>query len=291
MLNLNISKQNKRLYLLCLVATLAISSIGFYIYSQRYLSTEDAYVNANVAQIASRVTGQISRIYIDNNQFVRQGQLLFELDAIPFRVEVAKVKAQLAMDESSLKNAQSTADRTMVLVNKKNLSIQSGDDALAKLQSAIAAVQLSKARLEDAELNLRYTQVLAPTDGWVSNMSLQVGNIAQANQPLFAVISNAIFWVDANFKETELANIQPGQIANIKTDMYPSHPFEGMVESISRGSGNAFSLLPPQNATGNWVKVTQRVPVRIRILNPDSKQPLRIGTTATVTVDTHRKKC
>ena len=97
-------------------------------------------------------------------------------------------------------------------------------------------------------------------------------------------MSDEQFWIDANFKETEIEGIRPGQIAVIVTDMYPNHPFKGVVESISRGSGSIFSLLPPQNATGNWVKVTQRVPVRIRVLNPNTQFPLRIGTSAKITI-------
>ena len=108
----------------------------------------------------------------------------------------------------------------------------------------------------------------------------------QKEVPLFTIISDEEYWVDANFKETELDRIKPGQKARVIVDMYRDHPFEGEVESLSGGSGQAFSLLPAQNATGNWVKVTQRVPVKIRILNPDPAYPLRIGTTATVRVST-----
>jgi membrane fusion protein, multidrug efflux system len=102
--------------------------------------------------------------------------------------------------------------------------------------------------------------------------------------PLFVLIGEQEFWVDANFTETELKRVRPGQEATVKLDMYPDRPFHGVVESVSGGAGTAFSLLPPQNATGNWVKVTQRVPVRIRITDPDPNRPLRIGTTATVEV-------
>jgi membrane fusion protein (multidrug efflux system) len=102
---------------------------------------------------------------------------------------------------------------------------------------------------------------------------------------LFAIISDEEWWVDANFKETELERIRAGQPATIRVDMYRDHEFRGTVESLSVGSGAAFSLLPAQNATGNWVKVTQRVPVRIRVLDPDAKHPLRVGTTATVRVE------
>jgi membrane fusion protein (multidrug efflux system) len=164
-----------------------------------------------------------------------------------------------------------------------------GDDATAKLASAAAEVKLAKAELTQAQLELQYTQIKAATDGWITNMSLREGNIATANQPLFALISSQEFWVDANFKETELQQIKPGQKAMIEVDMYPGHKFIGKVDSISAGSGTAFSLLPPQNATGNWVKITQRVPVRIHIENLSLNYPLRIGTTASVIIDLYPK--
>lgn len=280
------NSKTKKPILFILLSVLGILAIGYWFHAGRYLSTDDSYVNANIVQIAPRVTGQVTHLFVDNNQFVRKGQVLLKLDSSPFIVAIQKAKAQLSIDLSQLQNAQVTDNRTTALVKKKILSAQSGDDVLAKLQSAEAAVQLSKANLIQAELDLQYTQIVAPTDGWISNMSLQVGNIVQANQPLFALISNSQFWVDANFKETELAKVKPGQVATIKTDMYPGHPFKGVVDSISHGSGTAFSLLPPQNATGNWVKVTQRVPVRVRVINPDQRFTLHIGTTATVTVDT-----
>jgi membrane fusion protein (multidrug efflux system) len=138
--------------------------------------------------------------------------------------------------------------------------------------------------VKQAEIDLERTRVVAPTNGTIANLSLRPGNTVAPNVPLFVVISDQEFWVDANFKETQLKEIRVGQKATIESDVYPDHPFHGVVQSVSGGSGAAFSLLPPQNATGNWVKVTQRVPVRIRVEDPDPQHPLRIGTTATVKV-------
>jgi membrane fusion protein (multidrug efflux system) len=132
------------------------------------------------------------------------------------------------------------------------------------------------------------THVVAPADGIVSNVSLRPGATIQAGTPLFAIIESNEWWVNANFKETDLARIRLGQPATVRLDMYPTLTFDGEVESISAGSGATFSVLPPENATGNWVKVTQRFPVRIRITNPphDPAEPLRVGASATLTVDT-----
>jgi membrane fusion protein (multidrug efflux system) len=147
-----------------------------------------------------------------------------------------------------------------------------------------AAVQAAQAAVDQAELDLERTHVVSPTSGTIANLSLRPGNTVQPGVPLFVVIGDQDYWLDANFKETELKEIRPGQKAEIRSDVYPDHPFHGVVQSLSGGSGTAFSLLPAQNATGNWVKVTQRVPVRIRVEDPDPQHPLRIGTTATVKV-------
>lgn len=263
---------------------IVLAILIYWLYGQYYLSTDDAYVNANVVQIATRVTGQVQHVYVKNNQFVHEGELLFDLDPAPFAVIVEQNKAQLTADEAKLKLARLTAKRTLELLKRKVASEQQADTVEATLQAAMATLDLDEANLSQAQLNLNYTKIQAPTSGWVTNVSLRIGDIVTANQPLFALISNDEFWIDANFKETELNAIHVGQKANVTVDIYPNHVFSGIVESISGSSGTAFSLLPPENATGNWVKVTQRVPVRIRILDTDSKYPLRIGTSATVRV-------
>ena len=149
------------------------------------------------------------------------------------------------------------------------------------VQLRAAAAQLDKATHERVR-----THVTAPASGWVSNVSLRPGNVVQAGTPVFAVVEEGNWWVDANFKETDLGRIKPGQPATIRLDMYPGTVFEGTVESISPGSGATFSVLPPENASGNWVKVTQRFPVRIAFTNPPADKPLRVGSSATVTIDT-----
>jgi membrane fusion protein, multidrug efflux system len=150
------------------------------------------------------------------------------------------------------------------------------------VQLRAAAAQLDKATHDRVK-----THVTAPSAGWLSNVKLRPGTVIQAGTPVFAIIEDDKWWVDANFKETDLARIKPGQGATIYLDMYPGAKLTGIVESISAGSGAVFSVLPPENATGNWVKVTQRFPVRIGITSePDPDRPLRMGATATVKVDT-----
>jgi len=159
----------------------------------------------------------------------------------------------------------------------------------AKLTVTTPTVQLraASAQLDKATHDRARTHATAPANGWTSSVTLRPGTVVQAGTPVFAIIEDGQWWVDANFKETDLARIKPGQKATIRLDMYPSTSLDGVVESISAGSGATFSVLPPENATGNWVKVTQRFPVRIKITgSPAPEQPLRMGASATVTIDT-----
>ena len=141
--------------------------------------------------------------------------------------------------------------------------------------------------LDQAELNLSYTLVKAPVDGIVAKVEqLQAGDYIKEAAPLFALISDKNIWVEANFKETDLTHMRPGQDAVIKVDTYSGRTFHGKVISVSPGTGSSFSLLPPENASGNWVKVVQRLQVRISIDDPDTKMPLHSGLSAKVKVDT-----
>ena len=153
------------------------------------------------------------------------------------------------------------------------------------VQLRAAAAQLTKATHDRVK-----THATAPADGLLSNVTLRPGATVQAGAPLFAIIEANRWWVDANFKETDVARIKVGQPATVRLDMYPGVNFDGTVESISSGSGASFSVLPPENASGNWVKVTQRFPVRISLASPPADKPLRVGASATVMIDTTKNE-
>lgn len=254
------------------------------LYHRYNVSTDDAYINANTVHMAARISGQVARVNVTNNQYVQKGQLLFQLDAQPYIVALEKARAQFTIQQAAYLNADHKEKRTSQLAQKRFASTQDNEDAETALQTAAASLKLAKAELDQATLNLAWTRIIAPTSGWVTNMTLRDGDNITANQPLFALISDETFWLDANFKETQLENIQAGQRAVISVDMYPNVTFEGVVQSISGGTGAVFSLLPPQNATGNWVKITQRIPVRILFTHINRRYPLRIGASSNVTV-------
>lgn len=149
------------------------------------------------------------------------------------------------------------------------------------------AIKAAQAALDQAQLALSHATVTAPAAGWVANLRLRPGQVVSAGQPLFSIVEDGNWWVDANFKETDLSRIVPGQNVAITIDMYPGQSLTGKVESLGAGSGAVFSLLPAQNATGNWVKVTQRFPVGISLDPLRSGPPvqLRVGASVTATVD------
>lgn len=307
---------------------------GGYLYwrhGKLYPSTDDAYVEANVVRVATQVSGPITQVYVQDQEHVRAGQRLFEIDRRPFELAVAQAQARLQIakqgmgsDAAAVRAAEAEVQNQKVQLDKARtnarriadlrrqgfVSAQAYDDAEAAVNAAAAQLAVAKARLhqarvnlgktgdqnerireaeaalKQAELDLAHTKVAATCDGQIAELSLQPGSTARAGSPLFALVCTDKFWVDANFKETQLERIRPGQPVDIELDMYPGRHFQGRVETISRASGVAFSLLPPQNATGNWVKVTQRVPVRIAVSSVDPAYPMRVGTSATVTVDT-----
>ena len=317
---------------LAAVVLFAIVAAGIYFWhqSQLYVSTDNSYVNANRIEMAAQVSGPVTAIRVQDQQPIKKGEVLFEIDPQPYQLAVDAAEAQLdlayqassqdkaavaaaralvAQRTAELTNAQSNEQRSKELTEQKLISRQNAEMVETQARTAAAAVSASQANLEQAlsglgkagannatvraaaaklaqaKLDLSHTKVISPASGVIANFELRPGSMVQNGVPIFTIIGDTEFWVDANFKETELRRVRPGQKATIVVDMYRDREFKGEVQSLSGGSGQAFSLLPAQNATGNWVKVTQRVPVRVKFLDPDADHPLRIGTTATVQVE------
>jgi membrane fusion protein (multidrug efflux system) len=187
----------------------------------------------------------------------------------------------LAIEQSRQKVAEVRGTLAKVEGQQGQVSIKAAEVARAE-----AVLRAAQADLATAELNVEHSVVRAPTDGVVSKRGVEIGQVVQPGQPLLALVPLQDVWVIANFKETQLTRIRPGQKAEIKVDSFPGSVFLGTVNSISAGTGSRFSLLPPENATGNWVKVVQRVPVKIQLdgKTVGNPQPLRAGMSAVVTV-------
>lgn len=322
-----------------LILILAVLGIGaglvwYWRHGIFYPSTDDAYLQANIATIAPQVGGRVERLEVSDNIHVSAGDVLFTIESSSLQAAVdaaqaqldlailgadaassavAVAEAELASADASLAHAEVALARARNLASRNDLAQSALDDAQAVRDRAAAArdsaaanlamaraqagtdeagaapaVQAARAALDQALIDLSHAVVTAPADGWIANLTLRAGQVVARDQPLFSLVEDGEWWVDGNFKETDLDRIRPGQPVRLSVDMYPGLDLSGVVESIGAGSGAVFSLLPAQNATGNWVKVTQRFPVRIRLLKPptDPARQLRVGASVTATVDT-----
>ncbi|AJC50543.1 HlyD family secretion protein [Coxiella endosymbiont of Amblyomma americanum] len=238
-----------------------------------------------------------------------------QLKDVMQKIKIMDTKIKLAKivvleKKSELVHAYAVFQRMLILSKRQFIPCVDSDLVMKKLdiaRSALAAaknqlqalvekrnqignespqLQLAKALLKKSQLNLSYTHVIAPSDGFIVNFNIHRGSNVNAYQSLFSLIEDNIWWTIANFKETQIEKIRPGQSATIRIDMYPNHIFLGYVESISAGSETSFSLLPPENTSGNWVKVTQRFPVKVIITGRHLNFPFRLGASSTVTIDT-----
>jgi len=353
------------------LAALAVG-IHYYLYARAHESTDDAFIDSHTTAISPKVASYVSRVYIDDNWHVKQGDLLVELDARDFEARLAQAQANLAaatarhqsaeinvrvvsttagagmdqaeagvqaaqrqVDEGHSRSEQARAqvdaaaaeatrakadgERYERLLTYRAVSRQERDNAVAadtaaaanfdaaqqaqqaafddlhraesqlgeakarlasarvapsqvaysrsQVDTSAAEIAQAEADVRQAKLNLSYTKIYAPESGRVTRKSVEPGRYVQVGQTLFSIVPDRV-WVVANFKETQLRHMRPGQPATIKVDAYPDKVFKGHVDSIQAGSGAAFSLLPPENATGNYVKVVQRVPVKILIDDP-----------------------
>ncbi len=333
-------------------------AVFFYLrYTRTHISTDDAYVDGRVHIIASKVSGTVKLLHVQDNQFVKRGDLLLEIDPLDYEVKtreaqaaletertrlgeirekvetakkqlveaqagVATARAELELQMANLKQAETDFRRAEFLVKKDLIAkqefdhaktafevaaaqVKAGRDRVKQLEASLdtqqalirqteaglppqeALVRQRQATLKSAQLNFAYTKLFAPVDGYITKRTVESGNQIQPNQPLMAVVplDPENIWITANYKETELRNVRPGQRAVIRVDTYPDKIFRGRVDSIMAGTGSVFSLFPPENATGNFVKVVQRIPVKIVLeKGADPGHLLRVGMSVVPTI-------
>lgn len=320
----------RRIALILIPILLILAFFYYWFFLRPYETTDDAFIAADIIPVAPQVPGQVAELLVRDNQWVRQGDLLVQIDPRNYEHQLAQARANLAAARTRLEQAkaQVVADEAKVQEEQANLvsnqseaqraqadferyqSLQAPavsrsqldlattqarsssaavNVAESRTKAAQAQVDLSKAAVEtanaeiegdeaavrQAELQLSYTKVTAPGDGFVTHRTVQAGAYVQIGQALLALVPSNLY-VIANFKETQLEKMRPGQPVTIRVDAFPHHDFRGHVDSLQRGSGAQFSLLPPENATGNYVKVVQRVPVKI-LFNPPADPNLHIG--------------
>jgi multidrug resistance efflux pump len=258
---------------------------------QRYIQnpwTRDSQVRANIVGIAPRVSGPIIRVAVHDNQQVKTGDSLFEIDPADFEASLNVASGQVLNAEANLKEQQQNLTRQTDLFNRHVVAQQDFQNAQDNFAAAQAQLISAKANLEQARLNLGYTKVFAPVNGYVTNFNTSVGTYVDAGKQLMAVVDSSSFWIAAYFKETQLPHIEVGQKANMTLMGYGNQPFQGVVRSIGwgvyvpDGSGSdSTNLLPEISQTVDWVRLPQRFAVRIEPVGVPPV-PLRIGQTVSV---------
>lgn len=332
---------SKKGWFLAILFVLLLPVGGYYgfrawAYYSTYVTTDNAYVEGDVAQITPRIPGTVAEVLVKENWWVKPGQALVRLDPQDYEVRLAVLKAALqkaretvdqlfsevraaearvALAGVEFRQAQLDFQRARQLFEEEVIPVQQFDLAktrhdaaasrlsaaqreLERVKSALGGnlttpryqrsiVQEAEATMREAELNLSYCTLTSPIEGMVSRKAVEVGQRVQPGQPLMAIVPLHRVYIEANYKETQLTDVRVGQPAEIRADIYPRYVYRGKVDSLSAGTGAAFSLLPPENATGNWVKVVQRVPVKITLDEPPpADRPLRVGLSVEVTIDT-----
>jgi len=292
-----------------LALTAAAAGGGAYVYwkqvGSRYVSTDNAYTAAEVAMVTAEIDGPVAAVNVVDSQEVKRGDILVVIDDTDARLALRQAQADLARVEAQVTSAVADVERTGIDLKRREALVASGSvsgdelthvkngasDAEAALNGARAAVALAQARVDKAKVDLGRTVILSPVDGVVARRQVQLGQRVQPSTPLLSVVPVEELYVNANFKEVQLAKVRNGQKVELVSDLYRGKVvFHGVVDGFSGGTGAAFALIPAQNATGNWIKVVQRLPVRIRLDPAElAAHPLRVGLSMNAAVDLRSK--
>lgn len=308
--------------------------VWLFFFSGRYVTSDNAYVRADIVNVGPYVSGKLVEVLVRENQPVQAGDLLAAIDSEPFQVAVEEAAARLAqarIDVASLQAAYAQKQAALAVArddhdyagkqarrvgdlfargslsqaaldeaqNRLNVSASTvrkleseGAEALAELGGdprrpvdEHPKVQVAMAELARARLNLGHCEVRAPMDGIAAKVP-KLGQYVMPGMPLISVVAERDVWIEVNLKEDQLAGVVAGYPATVEIDAYPGQRWHATVESIGQATGAEFALLPPQNATGNWVKIVQRLPLRLAIEHRDGEAPLRTGLSAKVSIDT-----
>jgi membrane fusion protein (multidrug efflux system) len=335
-------RRYRRVLLLVVLPIVAvIGGVAFYLNGGRYVGTDDTYVGAQKVLITPDISGRIDKVVVKEGQLVHKGDVLFEIDPVPFRLTVDRAKAAVEQAKTSYSNLvanikiyddmadlmqksidlkQRDVERKSALVKNNygsQLDLDNSTNSAITVRAELAFVQQQRsssltqllgnpnlklddfppyyqaqAALAQAQRDLDHTEMRAPMDGIATLVDqIQLGRFVMAGSPVFTIIDVAKPWVDTNLKESDLTHVAVGQQVEIDVDAFPDHTFKGTVGSLSPGTGAQFAILPPQNATGNFVKVVQRVPVRVYFdPNDPMIKKLKAGMSAYATIDTGHKR-
>lgn len=251
--------------------------------------TRDGQVRAKIIEIASQVSGQVIKVAVIDNQRVKKGDLLFQIDPKDYELQVKDAEAVIEQREAQLKLAESEKDRILEALKTNAVSRALADKAVASVNVARANLNGSKVSLETAKLKLSWTSIYAPSDGYVTNLELKEGDYSNTGSAMLAFVDSNSYWVYGYFKETQLKHIKPGDRAVVTLMSHRDKPIEGVVNSIGRAistpdTADVSELVPEISATFDWVRLAQRVPVRIELKKVPEGVDLIVGTTASVAV-------
>lgn len=277
----------KRKQILLTAISVVLLLIGWFSYEHwRYITSDNAQIDAHTILIGPKVGGYVQEVNVLIGQVVKKNDLMVLIDQRDYKVAKDVAQSDLLSLEAKRKDSEKNFQRLRDLFAKGVVSNQQYDTAYASYNENKAKYDSAMAHLQQAQLNLEYTELRAPMDGIIARKSVEVGQLAAPGVALIGFVGSESRWVIANLKETEIAHIKPGQKVEIDVDAVPSRTFHGTVESISSATGATFSLLPPDNATGNFTKVVQRVPVKIVFddLNQDEIKRLQAGLSAFVKI-------
>lgn len=283
-------EKRKHLFALLFLAVLAVAAVAggyWYFIASRYVSTDNAYVGAEITQVTPSVDGTVKAVNVIDTQKVKAGDVLVVIDDIDARLACDRSMANFAKTQADLDRAKTDLDRRKALASSGSVSGEELSNAENAYRAAKAIYDAAKAVAEQADVDLQRTTITAPTDGVIAKREVQIGQKVRAGTQLMAIVPLGSVHVNANFKEVQLRKVKIGQAAELWSDIYGTDViYHGRVEGISGGTGSVFSLIPAQNATGNWIKVVQRLPVRIAF-DPEelAEHPLQVGLSMNVKID------
>lgn len=287
--------QNRQKFLKIFASSVVLIGLVYLIYwyfvAYNIVYTDNAYVDAEIAQVNALTSGVVKEVTVIDTQTVKKGDTLVVIDKIDAELTLQQAKAQLASEQSLFKRASIDLERREKLAKSGSVSGEELTNARSEAAKTKAAVELAQAKKDKAELDLERTTIKSPVNGMVVRRQVQPGQYLEPGTFLMSVVPISQVYVNANFKEVQLPNIRIGQNATIESDFYGSSvKYSGKIVGIGAGTGSAFALIPAQNATGNWIKVVQRLPVRIALNTEEiRKNPLRVGLSMRVHIDTSHK--
>jgi len=289
---------------------LIVAIAGFWYWYQiqlGHISTDDAFIDGDRLNLSSKMLGRITNLYFDEGDTVRQGELITVIDSSNIYAQMKEAEAQLSLSNGNIKlskvkleKAKEDFDRAELQYKNKLIPKQQYDHALKQLQEMQAQLTISESQIKTvtAKINvlsteLENTKVVCPITGVIAKKWVLKGDVVQPGQPIYTIYNNENLWVTANFEETKISSISSGDSVDISVDAYPDKIFKGSVLQLGTNTASQFSLIPPNNASGNFTKVTQRIPVKISIVqvinNSEKKIKLLPGMSVEVDVKEEEK--